>query len=68
VSLVGQDEFKTFMKQTVSEVKEILLGYPSDYGSEPVEQLSDSEVRTCPIYPIAWIGRVPVTISNSFCP
>ena len=38
VSLVRQDEFKTVLKQAVSEGKRIQLGYPSDYRSKSIEE------------------------------
>ena len=38
MSLVRQDEFKTILKQAVSEGKRIQFGYPSDYRSKSIEE------------------------------
>ena len=48
MSLVRQDEFKTVLKQAVSEGKRIQLGYPSDYRSKSIEEADRRQLMTCP--------------------
>ena len=46
MSLVRQDEFKTILKQAVSEGKRIQLGYPSDYRSKSIEEADRRQIMT----------------------
>ena len=46
MGLVRQDEFKTTLKQAVSEAKRIQLGYPSDYRSKYIEEADRAQVMT----------------------
>jgi len=64
VSLVRQDEFKTILKQAVSEVKRIQLGYPSDYRSKSIVHANDHPPTITQMQPIALIGGGVVTIST----